>query len=211
MPEKRRKILPPDQRKKEILDAATEVFSAKGYRVASVVDIIEAADIARGTFYRHFGSKKDVFLELIEFYFAEFEGVLEKCHVELMESLDRGATPLEVWKEFALAILRFHSETPELTVLIYREAMGLDEHFFFKANEFSDLSTKGVARDLQIMVDRGYMPACDVEFVATIIVGATVNIVLEYIVRRGTSDLEVIAEQLARNQVKALAPPGITI
>ncbi len=206
----KRRILPPDERKKEILDAATEIFSSKGYRAASVTDVLERAGIARGTFYHYFGSKKDVFLELIEFYFTEFEKVLEECHIELMSALDAGTSPLEAWKDYSLRVLHYHSENPELTVLIYREAMGLDEQFFYKADEFSDLGTKQIAADLQVMIDHGYMPQCDVDFAAAIVAGATVNIILEYIVRRGTKDLESLAWQLALNQVKALAPPFTT-
>jgi AcrR family transcriptional regulator len=205
MAEKRR-VLPPDERKREILAAATEVFSAKGYRVASVSDILELAGIARGTFYHYFKSKKDAFLEIIEFYFAEFELVLEQCHRQLVRALDSGATPYEAWRDYALGVFRFHSENPKLTLLIYREAMSLDEHFSFRVDELSDLGTKWIARDLRVMEERGLIKPSDTNLAATIIVGATVFLTLEYVVRRGTDDLEKLAGELAMNQVKALAP-----
>ncbi len=203
---RKRRVLPPDERKREILTAATEVFSAKGYRVASVNDILEAAGIARGTFYHYFDSKKEAFLELIEFYFSEFELVLEDCHDRLVAALDEGANVFDAWKDYALGVFRFHSENPKLTLLIYREAMSLDEHFSFRVDELADLGTTWIARDLDEMVGRGLIKTCDTSLIATIITGATVFLTLEYIVRRGTDDLETLATELAMNQVKALAP-----
>jgi AcrR family transcriptional regulator len=203
---RKRRVLPPDERKREILEAATEVFSAKGYRVASVNDILERAGIARGTFYHYFNSKKDAFLELIEFYFSEFETVLEQCHDALISSLDGGKNVFDTWRDYALGVFRFHRENPKLTLLIYREAMSLDEHFSFRVDELSDLGTKWIARDLDEMVHRGLIRQCDTSLIATIITGATVFLTLEYIVRRGTDDLETLASELAMNQVKALAP-----
>ncbi len=41
-------------RRREILDVARGVFAEKGYHHTHVADIIEAAGIARGTFYLYF-------------------------------------------------------------------------------------------------------------------------------------------------------------
>ena len=53
-----------EQRRSTILAAATRVFKEKGYHATSVNDIIDAAQIARGTFYLYFTSKREVFAEL---------------------------------------------------------------------------------------------------------------------------------------------------
>ncbi|MCI0356492.1 MAG: TetR/AcrR family transcriptional regulator, partial [Acidobacteria bacterium] len=53
-------------RRAQILRAAKQVFSQKGFHTASVSDIIERAGIARGTFYLYFESKRDVFDKLLE-------------------------------------------------------------------------------------------------------------------------------------------------
>ncbi len=41
------------------------MFAAKGYHGTRISDIIDAAGIARGTFYLYFESKSAIFLELI--------------------------------------------------------------------------------------------------------------------------------------------------
>ncbi len=54
------------ERKNEILDAAAELFAAKGYDETSTGDILDRVGIARGTLYYHFKSKEDILDALIE-------------------------------------------------------------------------------------------------------------------------------------------------
>jgi AcrR family transcriptional regulator len=57
--------LPPTERRELLLAAAREVFAERGYFGASVSDILERANVARGTFYNHFESKRDVFAAVL--------------------------------------------------------------------------------------------------------------------------------------------------
>jgi AcrR family transcriptional regulator len=52
--------------RQRILNAAARVFAERGYRQASVADIVKAAAIARGRFYDHFSSKEDCFFALYD-------------------------------------------------------------------------------------------------------------------------------------------------
>lgn len=49
-----------------LLDAATVLFSQKGYAAVAVEDITNEAGVSRVTFYRHFASKAAVALELFQ-------------------------------------------------------------------------------------------------------------------------------------------------
>lgn len=55
-----------DTRRNEILNAAEILFSEKGFDNTSVVDIMNAVGIAKGTLYHHFKSKGDIMDALIE-------------------------------------------------------------------------------------------------------------------------------------------------
>ena len=48
-----------------MLEAAEQVFGAKGYHGASVTEITRAAGVAQGTFYLYFQGKKEIFLDLV--------------------------------------------------------------------------------------------------------------------------------------------------
>lgn len=51
---------PPEIRREELMDAAQRLFLEKGFAATSVAEIVEAADVAKGTFYLHFQTKDDV-------------------------------------------------------------------------------------------------------------------------------------------------------
>lgn len=68
----------PEQWKKEILDAAKELFLTKGYEETAITDIMELAGGAKGMFYRFFQSKEEVMHALGDQMFLEnnpFEAV----------------------------------------------------------------------------------------------------------------------------------------
>ena len=54
----------PEERKKEILDVAEELFTTKGYAETTINDILRKIGIAKGTFYYYFKSKEDLFREM---------------------------------------------------------------------------------------------------------------------------------------------------
>jgi AcrR family transcriptional regulator len=48
----------PDERRRDLLDAAVKVFAKKGVSAATVSDIAKAAGVAKGTFYLYYSSKE---------------------------------------------------------------------------------------------------------------------------------------------------------
>lgn len=52
--------------KTEILNSAMRVFARKGYRAASLKEILQDVGITKGAFYHHWQSKEDLALELVK-------------------------------------------------------------------------------------------------------------------------------------------------
>ncbi|HMN31696.1 MAG TPA: TetR/AcrR family transcriptional regulator [Caldilineaceae bacterium] len=55
-----------DARRNQILDAATEVFAAKGFHGATIRQIAQTAGIADGTIYLYFKTKTDLLLGILD-------------------------------------------------------------------------------------------------------------------------------------------------
>src|SRR2546421_9968058 len=53
-------------RRKQILDAATQVFAEKGFHRATIKEIARVAGIADGTIYTYFPSKDEVLLAVLD-------------------------------------------------------------------------------------------------------------------------------------------------
>ena len=54
------------RRQEQILAAALEIFSQKGYTAATIPEIARKAGLAAGTIYLYFPNKRDLFIKVIE-------------------------------------------------------------------------------------------------------------------------------------------------
>jgi len=61
-----------------ILDAAVDIFQAKGLNDTNVDDIAEAVGISRATLYQYFESKEQLFVELIQVAAGDLLGVIRR-------------------------------------------------------------------------------------------------------------------------------------
>jgi AcrR family transcriptional regulator len=66
-----------DQTRQRLLDAAQAIFMKKGFLAASVEDIAAAAGYTRGAFYSNFGSKPELFLELLK---RDHDSIMGRLH-----------------------------------------------------------------------------------------------------------------------------------
>lgn len=58
--------LPAAKRKEQLLDCAMQLFAKAGYARATTAELAKAAGVTEPIIYRHFASKKDLFVALIE-------------------------------------------------------------------------------------------------------------------------------------------------
>src|ERR1700722_18994898 len=81
------------QARQRIIQAAEELFLARGFDEVSVGDIAERAEVGRTTFFRHFGDKQEVVFakwqELLETIAAagQAEGTAARNATEAVEQL----------------------------------------------------------------------------------------------------------------------------
>ena len=64
--QKSRNRLPAEERKKQILKCAVKVFAKSNYRSAKMADIADEAGISEAMVYKHFPSKKVIFLKILQ-------------------------------------------------------------------------------------------------------------------------------------------------
>lgn len=62
----RRKRLPAEERRKQILRSAVRVFARSNYRAARVAEIAAEAEISEALLYKLFDSKQAIFLEILQ-------------------------------------------------------------------------------------------------------------------------------------------------
>ena len=68
-----------DATQQRILDAATDVFSARGFSAATMADIVDYSGASIGSIYHHFGGKKELFLAIFERLSADVERRIDEA------------------------------------------------------------------------------------------------------------------------------------
>src|SRR5580693_10508456 len=58
--------LPRHERRRQLLDAALEVFVSQGYHAAAMDEIAERAGVSKPVLYQHFPGKLDLYLALLD-------------------------------------------------------------------------------------------------------------------------------------------------
>jgi len=74
--------LPAAERRQQLLDVALESFSKQGFHQTSMNDIADAAGVTKPVLYQHFGSKRDLFLELLRELGGRLREAVGKAAVE---------------------------------------------------------------------------------------------------------------------------------
>ncbi|UOQ48608.1 TetR/AcrR family transcriptional regulator [Gracilibacillus caseinilyticus] len=67
--------------RKKIIDAAHSLFVKKGFAASSVQDILDKAEISKGTFYNHFHSKNDCLLAILSFVEEQIDTERQKIAI----------------------------------------------------------------------------------------------------------------------------------
>lgn len=83
-----RKRLRAEDRRAQLLDVAASLFADRGYARATTAEIAKAAGVTEPVIYRHFESKRDLFVALVE-------QTAEQTLAIWRESLDAAADPAE--------------------------------------------------------------------------------------------------------------------
>lgn len=119
--------LPKTQR---ILQAAEEVFARYGYEKATLDEIIALADVGKGTVYKYFGNKEQLFYKLVADKNAPF--------VERLQQAVAGDASFEqkLWRYFH-EMISFYSENSELWQIICFEMLSAGKGFWVKETDDS--------------------------------------------------------------------------
>jgi AcrR family transcriptional regulator len=106
--------LPAPERRRALIDAAIRVFSAGSYAGATTAEIARAAGVSEPILYRHFASKRDLYLACID-----------EAWARLRRASDRALAETDDPREWPLAIAR--------AVQALRARKCLPTHFWMQA------------------------------------------------------------------------------
>lgn len=190
------------QRRAQQLRAAGErVFSDKGYRAATVADILSEAGIARGTFYLYYQGKREIFEELLEQVFAQISGALFRIR------LGPGQEPALVQMLANVrGVMDVLVRNRGLTLILLREASGLDSDFDQKISLFYDRILRLIQGAIHLGQSMGILRPCDPVLVSYSILGSLKEVMLRVLQQPGgeSHGLDAAARQVLDHHTRGL-------
>jgi AcrR family transcriptional regulator len=176
------------ERRQELLRAAREVFSTKGYHDAKVDDIVALAQVAKGTFYLYFADKRSIFVELISTLFQRIGAAVLK--------VDPRSDVEEQVKHNIRAIVAALLDDPALTKILFSYAAGLDPAFVTAIRSFYEGSRAMLEASLIEGQALGIVAPGDARLFATFTLGALKELLFENVTAEKAMPREEIVHAL---------------
>lgn len=161
-----------EERRRDLLRAARDVFVSKGFHDAKVDDIVAAANVAKGTFYLYFPDKRSVFSELVD-------GLFKRLGDAILRVEPAADVEAQV-KHNIRAIVSVLLDDPSVTLLL-SYAGGVDPEFVGKIRSFYEGVTLLLQESLREGQELGIVAAGDTRQFARFTIGALKEILLENI------------------------------
>jgi TetR/AcrR family transcriptional regulator, fatty acid metabolism regulator protein len=177
-------------RAKEMLAAAREVFSRKGFEAASISEIARQADCVEGTIYTYFDSKRALLDAVLTSYYDELIADIEPRLTVITSTEDR--------LTFLLARhLQIPLDDPGLSKLILTQVRTLDQYFGSPLHALNKRYSRFLSDTLEEGKRRGELSAdMDTSFVRDLIFGGIEHWSGNTLARRRQYDCAKTARQI---------------
>jgi len=154
------------RREEQIYEAALKVFSKRGYYKADMDLIAQKAKIGKGTVYRYFESKKNLFISLIEWGLNKLKGEVLTNIEGIDDEIEKITTALEVYINF------YKSKKGFYRVLVYEKYNFMDKIASkFKKTHFAHLHI--IENVFQTGIQKGVFKNIDTKSSAIALMGMT--------------------------------------
>jgi AcrR family transcriptional regulator len=175
--------LPADQRRRQLLAVATEVFAARGFHATSMNEVAEAAGVTKPVLYQHFPSKRELYRELLDDVGSRLEDAIVKATTS-------ASGPREQVEAGFSAYFRFVAEEQAAFALLFGGGTRQDPEFVETAHRVENTIAEAVA----VLIDVEGLGATERRLFAHGVVGLAEGASRHWMAR----DLDVDPDPLAR-------------
>ena len=204
---RRRVIKAPDERRREILEAASKLFRERGFESTTVQSVAAEAGLAAGTVYLYFPSKEAIVAALQEDFEAGLiEAVAEISEAVLAEEAHSGQDVAyeEVVSRLVDGLVDYSLEHRDVAEILAREksarAMTADSPLLKGA--LTDLLTRIITEGVRL----GHVQATDPEMSAYLLHVASTTVIGQAIAIGDEALLRRVVASAKELYIKALAP-----
>ena len=150
-----------NERKEQIMDAALKVIISKGYDNSRMDDIVDLSSMSKGAIYWYYKSKKEVYLNLVNYWVIKYSTVIN----HIVEEDDSAADQLK--DVFDYFILQYEQDPSAFKALVeFWSLAGRDEDFHKKVDRVYTKFLQFLERIINKGVKSGEFKKLDVRVTA---------------------------------------------
>jgi AcrR family transcriptional regulator len=187
----------PEERPRQILDAALAVFAERGLAAARLDDIAKRAGLSKGTIYLYFPNKEELFREVVRNSVIAF---IERGEARL-EELGDPLQALDAWMEGYWAWLR-SPVFPAMHRLVNSEFHSFPDLAAFYAKEVIERAHRLVCGMLERAMDAGQLRRMDALVAARMLSALFVTHALWYHQRTSIKSIAHIPDEVIFGQLR---------
>jgi AcrR family transcriptional regulator len=157
--------LPRGERRAQLLDAANEVFTSRGYHAAAMDDIAEVAGVSKPVLYQHFSSKLDLYLALLDSSCERLVDVVRDALASTDDNADRVVATVAAFYEFV------SSASGEFRFVFESDLTGdgaVQERLWRVNNEIADAIADVIAEDTALPAEESKLLAISLVGIAQV-------------------------------------------
>ncbi|HQY34117.1 MAG TPA: helix-turn-helix domain-containing protein [Actinotalea sp.] len=160
-----------DDRRAQVLTVAQELFAREGFHHVSMDDIAVRAEVSKPVLYRHFPSKLDLYLAVVdhrgEALVAAVDAALARAETDDDQPADGSTTP-RVVRALVGAYVAFVEDAGDSSSLLFESDVTHDDAVRARVESASDQAARAISRGLR---DATGLPSAHADLLAAALVG----------------------------------------
>ena len=171
-----------EERRRQLLDFATERFAGSGYHPTSVADIVGGLGVGKGVFYWYFDSKEQLFLEILKEAQTDLRRKQQQAIIDEEDPIKR----LELGLRASLAWSEAHRDHNKLIQFAATEGT-----FAGALRRGQEVALGDAVVHLKEAIAEGRVRDADPEALGHAVLGLSTHLARELVHRRGDDPDEV--------------------
>ncbi len=174
-------------RRKQIIDAATNSFSLFGYKATTIDQVAKLANVGKGTIYTFFKNKEELFDEIIN-------GLIKEMKEVANEAVDPSDSFYENVHKGLYGLLEFRKKH-QLTIKLSQEARDIGTPAVLEVMEKLEQAILKFIKDKVIIaIQKGEIKECDPEITSFIMMKLYIALIFDWEKKNEPLDKDKISE-----------------
>lgn len=152
------------KRKNQILDAAISIFAKEGFDRANTEEIAKLARLGKGTVYRYFKNKEELFLSVVD------RG-LDELRIAISREVNKVEDPVRKIESAVRAYLAFFEENDELVRILIHEQSSFGKRITERYFEHYYGNVDRIEKVFEAAVGAGLLKEMDIDIVIGVLTG----------------------------------------